>query len=117
MSCDKVEDVGAELYGDFAPCIDYPGYMATAEGEIFGPKGKSVRQIPDGSGGLYININGTTIGVHSLILPAFTGIPSKKEWRPKHLNGDRSDNRLENLAWAQRGKRSPRRVTLGGHSA
>lgn len=37
--------------------------------------------------------------VHRLVLLAFVGPPTKAQTHTRHLNGDRVDNRLCNLAW------------------
>jgi len=42
--------------------------------------------------------------VHTLVLKAWTGQPLTRGYYPKHRNGDRSDNRPENLVWAGRPK-------------
>lgn len=45
-----------------------------------------------------VNLDGKRIGVHVLMLEAFVGpCPSGMECR--HLNDDKADNKLENLAW------------------
>lgn len=40
--------------------------------------------------------------VHDLVARAFYGHPLVRGFRVKHLNGDPSDNRPENLVWAGR---------------
>jgi hypothetical protein len=37
--------------------------------------------------------------VHRLVLLAFVGPPTNEQKHTRHLNGDRADNRLCNLAW------------------
>lgn len=43
--------------------------------------------------------------VHRLVLTAFVGDPpAEGGWQCRHLNGDKTDNRLCNLAWGTRGR-------------
>jgi HNH endonuclease len=91
---------------EYAPCQDHPGYTASIYGEIFNPQGKPVKQQPDGNGGLKVHIGDTTVGVHTLILRAFTGKPPKwLKLRPRWQNGNRCDNRLDNLMWGKKPRR------------
>jgi len=41
----------------------------------------------------------TDFSVHRLVLLAFVGKPPRSRMVCRHLNGDRADNRLSNLAW------------------
>lgn len=88
---------------EYAPILQYPGYVASVYGEIFSPKGRRVKQHPDGKGGLKVNIGETTVSVANLILRAFTGNPPKwLKLRPRWRNGNRCDNSLENLMWGKK---------------
>lgn len=53
--------------------------------------------------------------VHALVLVAFAGArPADMECR--HLNGDKTDNRLVNLAWGTRAENARDLVQHGGHA-
>lgn len=97
---------GDTSYPEYAPILQFPGYVASVHGDIFNPKGRPVKQHPDGKGGLKVNIGDTTVSVANLILRAFTGNPPKwLKLRPHWRNGNRSDNRLENLMWGKKPKK------------
>lgn len=82
------------------PALD--GYQASTLGEIRSPAGKIMSQRRTDSGGWQIEIAGRTWQVHRLVLTAFTGFGFLLGYRPKHLNEDKSDNRLSNLVWHKR---------------
>ena len=80
----------------------YPGYSVSDTGIVRRDRGnKALAQRP-ANGGLRVHIGGQTAMVHNLVLRAFTGRPPVKGYYPKHENGDRFDNRLDNLMWAGR---------------
>ncbi len=95
--------------GDWRPVASYNGayrerYLVNAAGEVWSTRGgRILRAIPN-KVSLYPSVDIRAEGqrhvatVHRLVLEAFVGL------RPagmvaRHLNGDRSDPRLENLAW------------------
>ncbi|UVK62215.1 HNH endonuclease [Mycobacterium phage Quallification] len=49
-----------------------------------------------------MDIGKRAVMVHDVILKTFSGNPPNLNYRVKHLNEDRTDNREENLMWAQR---------------
>ena len=95
---------------------DYPGYYVTVEGRVFSDwvprkqwRGATLRELkPRKQTGGYFeiavcraaSIDGKqhNVTVHRLVLTAFRGHrPNGTEAR--HLDGDRSNNRLDNLEW------------------
>ncbi|MBE6926887.1 MAG: HNH endonuclease [Ruminococcaceae bacterium] len=89
------------------PIPNYPGYFATAEGEIYSNRCGLLRKLPKRLHKGYYRVNvrdgGTPVKshvepVHKLILEAFSG-PRPLNYVCRHLNGVATDNRLENICW------------------
>lgn len=89
------------------PIPGYEPYYALANGEIYsafeGPTGP-VRKLKTSNltihGYPYVTLYGKTpVAVHKLILLAFVGPRPSSRHECRHLNGDRADNRKDNLAW------------------
>ena len=89
-------------------CPSWPGYFANSAGHIFsmrGPWKRELRQLwPASNGGGYLvvklKIKGIwkKVRVHHMVLDAFVGPrPQGKECR--HLDGNKLNNRAENLRW------------------
>jgi hypothetical protein len=83
--------------------IPFTDHEASDKGEIRNGRGKILRQ-RDSRRGKRVNLGRATAMVHTLVLKAWTGQPLTRGYYPKHRNGDRSDNRPENLVWAGRPK-------------
>lgn len=89
------------------PIPDWPRYVCDREGNVFSLKAKSGAVRPmkarlSNSGYMFVHLRkpGKDGGqfVHRLVLRAWTGdSPDKPD--VNHKNGDRLDNRLENLEW------------------
>lgn len=84
---------------------DFPDYYITPEGQIFSTKtGKWLKQwrISSGYMRVDISIKGRSTRkqarVHRLVAEAFLPRVEGKS-HINHLNGDKSDNRVENLEW------------------
>ena len=73
------------------------GLEITRDGQVFGPKGK--RKLNFRKSG-YVSIETARGGflVHRLVAELFVDNPDNKPY-VNHLNGDKSDNRAENLEW------------------
>lgn len=83
----------------------FPGFSVSQAGDIVNRKGKLLRQRRDAgkNAGMRVWIRGRLRNVDRLVLSTFTGHPPCEGYFVRHLNGDRSDNRLENLVWAGSG--------------
>lgn len=101
------------------PIPGYPGYFASSEGRILGPRGWM--QGSTNRGG-YLNVclpllgrrgpGRHTVRVHRLVLLAFRG-PGCPGQLVRHLNGDRRDNRPENLAYGTNAENARDKVLHG----
>ncbi len=101
------------------PIKDYPGYEIDEAGTVWSLKGKTPKMLipskhPRGyrTVGLRKDNKTHTVWVHRLVLETFVGVrPTGFECR--HLNGDRSDNRLDNLTWGTPSSNQNDRVMHG----
>jgi len=77
----------------------FPLYSVSSSGKVKGPRGKNLRGRPKADGYLRVNLYNKscvpiTLSIHRLVLMAFRGASVLQS---RHLNGIRTDNRLENL--------------------
>ncbi len=79
------------------------GYYATKEGNILSSRKFNVPTVmkahKDGSGYLRVKLLGETRKVHRLVASAFIPNPENKP-TVNHINGNKTDNRVDNLEWA-----------------
>jgi len=89
----------------------YPGYMACNQGYIYSKTRNRNKPMymklyyPPGTKGTpryRISLNNKTRQVHRLICLAFHGLPLPHQTECRHLNGNGTDNRPENLCWGTR---------------
>lgn len=73
-----------------------PGYQASSRGRILGVSGTVLKQNPDKDGYATVAVRGRK-RVAILVQLAFAGPPEVR-----HLDGDRSNNRPDNLEWGSR---------------
>ena len=99
-----------------------PGYEGRYEVSDLGRvrnivRGQPLKPWPNGKGGylqvsLHENTVRETFTVHRLVLEAFAGPPGPAQ-ECRHINGDRKDNRLSNLAWATHAENEKDKVLHG----
>lgn len=118
---------------DRMPIVGYPGYLVTRGGEVISlPRtssdgrggtrrvgGKALKTFDQGKG--YQGVNLLKEGkqkrhlIHRLVLEAFVG-PCPEGMECRHLNGDPTDNRLENLCWGTPRENADDRIRHGTNS-
>lgn len=84
------------------------GYQASDDGRIRSRR-RVLKQWADNSGKMRVQIRSRPQLVHLLVLSTFSG-PRPEGGQPIWENGDKMDNRLENLAWRVPTKRAPVRT-------
>lgn len=72
-----------------------------------------VRQSQSTNGYIGAYLNGRRVSVHRLVCLAFHGLPPSDLHEVAHKNGDRTDNRPENLRWATRSENALERREHG----
>ena len=81
------------------PSPRFPCYEASSAGRIRNVKtGRILRPAPMPSGYLHVSLSQHTVTAHTVILEAFRG-PRPAGCQASHLDGDRTNNRIENLIW------------------
>ncbi len=107
------------------PIKDFPGYYITRRGEVYCDLPRANQKPPQRPRrvSLWDRFGYNTVSlrknkksykkfVHRLVLEAFAGdCPDGQQCR--HLNGNRKDNRLENLKWGTRSENQMDRVKHG----
>ena len=87
----------------WAAIPNWPGYSVSTNGAVHGPSGKALRPSSLNSGYLGIKLRsggkarGTT--VHAILLEAHVGPRPSRRHVANHKNGNKQDNRLDNLEW------------------
>ena len=82
----------------------YPRYVAGSDGSLIGPSGKTLAGSLDGDGYRQVLVYRKGMSrvcrkVHVLVCEAYHGLRPSPKHQVAHANGDKSDNRPENLRW------------------
>ena len=105
------------------PCVSWPGYFANKIGKIFSANGRwdkgLLREMtPSPSGNTYrscsLHVNGVqkTVPIHRIVLDAWIG-PKPKGMECRHLDGNPSNNNLDNLCWGTHLENQQDRIVHG----
>ena len=81
-------------------CVQAPSYEVSDDGQVRNASGRLLKLQPS-NGYLRVELGRKKYRVHHLVLTAFVG-PCPPGQEAAHLNGDRQDNRVTNLAWKTR---------------
>jgi hypothetical protein len=99
------------------PSVRFPRYEASCLGRIRNTKtGHTLSPWRMRNGYLQVNVRRKAVTVHSIVLDAFWG-PRPEGRQASHLNGDRADNRAENLRWETPTENNRRKAQHGTQPA
>lgn len=108
---------------EWRPIPGYPGYEVSDEGSVRSSKYRQPRLLKPttnpqtGYKQVYLRADGRTHTwrVHALVLLAFVGPRPEGDVQVRHLDGDRLNNRLANLAYGTRSENMRDAVEHGTH--
>lgn len=89
------------------------GYRASSLGRVAGPRGL-LKPSELNSGYLGVKVVGKGTTVHSVVLRAFVGPKPSPKHTGNHKNGDKQDNRPDNLEWMTQAENNRHAVEVLG---
>lgn len=93
--------------------IEIGNYQISDEGKVWSNKTNKWLKPNLGNHGYYtVNINGKNVLLHRLIAETFIPNPENKPCID-HINGNRQDNRIENLRWCTYGENNNNPIYIG----
>jgi hypothetical protein len=102
---------------DWRSSLTLPGYEVNSDGELRNAaRPTRILKTPLTEGYPSIRARGKSCKVHTLVCEVFHGPKPTPGHEVRHLNGDRTDNRAENLAWGTRSENVRDAIDHGTHS-
>lgn len=93
------------------PKYNFNDYIITRDGNVISPSGKVLNARVSKNGYLRVIINGKDYYIHRLVANAF--IPNEdNKLELDHINGNKKDNRVENLRWVTRVENMNNQLTV-----
>ena len=91
------------MMSEFKEMYGHPSYMINKLGEVYGKRFKKILRQNTIRGYKYVHIFSggkcVSVRVHRAVLLTFIGPPKNGETDACHLDGNRTNNNLSNLAW------------------